>query len=90
MIHDLKIAPEYYGAVLSGKKTFEVRRDDRPYAVGDGLRLREYKGHGYTGREITVEVSYVLRDPNYCKEGFCILGIIPADPRENARLYCNQ
>lgn len=80
MIHELKITPEYFDAILSGDKTFEVRRDDRPYAVNDGLCLREYKGHGYTGRELACKVSYVMRDCNYCKEGFCILGIVPAVP----------
>ena len=75
MVHELKIAPEYFEKVITGEKTFEVRRDDRPYAVLDALRLREYMGHGYTGREVTVGVSYILRDKNYVKDGFCILGI---------------
>lgn len=85
MIHELKIAPEYFEKVITGEKTFEVRRDDRPYAVLDKLRLREYKGHGYTGREVTVAVSYILRDKNYVKGGFCILGIkliLPEDIRQ--------
>ena len=84
MIHELKIAPDYFEKVITGEKTFEVRRDDRPYAVLDGLRLREYKHHGYTGREATVKVSYILRDKNYVKDGFGILGIkliIPEDIR---------
>lgn len=78
MIHELKISPEYFAEVACGNKTFEVRRDDRPYTVGDKLKLREYKGHGYTGNEVTAMVTYILRDKNYCKDGFCILGIKPA------------
>ena len=33
-IHDLKILPEYYDAVDKGVKTYELRFDDRNYAVG--------------------------------------------------------
>jgi len=31
MVHELKIAPIYFEAVISGKKAFEVRKDDRNY-----------------------------------------------------------
>lgn len=40
--HVLKTAPPYFEAVLTGDKTFEVRRDDRGFQRGDTLRLREY------------------------------------------------
>ncbi len=38
--HSLKTWPEPWHAVRSGAKTFEVRRDDRGFAVGDELLLR--------------------------------------------------
>ena len=77
MTHELKILPDYFAAVVSGEKTFEVRKDDRAFKVGDSLVLKETGGHGLTGRETKVKVSYILRDPTYCKAGFCILGIKP-------------
>ena len=40
--HNLKCWPEPFAAVASGIKTFEVRVDDLPYAVGDTLILREW------------------------------------------------
>jgi len=40
--HDLKCWPGPFAAVASGLKTFEIRKDDRPYAVGDTLILREW------------------------------------------------
>ena len=70
MEHKLKIMSKYYEAILLGKKTFEVRIDDRPYSEGDTLLLQETvtpDGCGYTGREMTVEVTYILRDSEYVK-----------------------
>ncbi|BDX40303.1 hypothetical protein K6D_03770 [Enterococcus faecium] len=41
MIHELKILPEYFEAVTSGRKQFETRRNDRNFKVGSQLILRE-------------------------------------------------
>ena len=35
MIHELKTLPEYFEAVIKGKKLFEVRKFDRPFQKGD-------------------------------------------------------
>lgn len=78
MEHKLKILSKYYEAILQGKKTFEVRKDDRQFSEGDTLLLQECVtpyGCGYTGREMTVEATYILRDSEYVKDGFCIIGI---------------
>lgn len=43
MMHELKIWPEYFELVATGHKTVELRReDDRQFAVGDVLELREW------------------------------------------------
>lgn len=73
--HELKIMPEYFRAIVEGEKTFEVRFNDRNFAKGDLLILREHDGNGYTGRTRTVEVTYLLDDPNYCKKGYVIMAI---------------
>jgi hypothetical protein len=60
--HELKTWPEYFAALLDGTKTFEYRRNDRGFRVGDVLHLREWDsitGH-YTGREMRRRVTYVL------------------------------
>ncbi len=75
--HDLKVLTQYYKAVISGKKTFELRKLDRDYRNGDLLRLREYDGEDYTGQEAEYVITYVLTDAaKYgLMDGFCILGI---------------
>lgn len=78
MTHDLKILPHFFQAVLDERKTFEVRKDDRPFAVGDFVNLHEYDPHyprGYTGRVWFGVIMYVLNDIRYCKRGFVIFGI---------------
>jgi hypothetical protein len=47
--------------VLSGKKTFEIRKNDRRFQVNDLLLLQEYnpEAEEYTGRELLVEVTYI-------------------------------
>lgn len=74
--HDLKCLTKYYQEIENGIKTFEVRYNDRNYKKFDILHLKEFvPPETYTGREMSVEVVYVLSDENYCKEGFVVLGI---------------
>lgn len=60
MIHELKTWPIYFSATASGVKTFEIRKDDRNFQIGDSLKLREWNPETktYTGREMSVKVSY--------------------------------
>ena len=41
MEHELKTDAKVFEAVKLGEKTFEIRKDDRAYAVGDLLILRK-------------------------------------------------
>lgn len=75
MLHDLKIAPEWFETVKSGVKTFEVRKDDRDFKPNDVLLLREFDGTKYTGRQLKADVRFVLRG-EYCREGYCIMSIV--------------
>ena len=77
MIHELKIAPEHFRAILSGEKTFEVRVNDRDYRTGDFLALNEYLEGGYSGKCVLVQVPYILSDAIYCKDGYVIMSIKP-------------
>jgi hypothetical protein len=85
VVHDLKCYPQYFKDVRicpDGEhpiKPFEVRKDDRPYNAGDVLHLREFEPthQVYTGNECWRTVTYILRNPEYVKEGYCIMGIRP-------------
>lgn len=76
MIHALKIEQQFFEAVIDKEKTFEVRKNDRNFKVGDYLALNEVNdtSKGYTGRALLLKVTYVLKDERFCKEGFAILG----------------
>lgn len=74
-IHELKILPMYFDDVASGRKSFEVRYDDRGYLVGDILHLREFDNYEYTGRDILAEVTYILDDSRFCKNDYVIMSL---------------
>ncbi|WP_410744599.1 DUF3850 domain-containing protein, partial [Clostridium neonatale] len=42
-MHELKVWPQYFGRILDGSKTFEFRKDDRGFELGDTLILREFE-----------------------------------------------
>lgn len=42
--HELKIKKEYAEFVLSGVKTFEIRKNDRDYQVGDLVKFNVIDG----------------------------------------------
>ena len=61
--HELKCWPQYFESISEGIKTFEIRKDDRGYEVGDLLHLREYDNEDgkYTGNEVWCAVTYIAR-----------------------------
>lgn len=83
--HELKCWPEPFAAILSGAKRCEWRRDDRGFATGDFLRLREWRvtdwqagGDGYTGQELRAVVTHILRDACDVPPGFVVMSIASA------------
>ena len=77
MIHELKIYPEYFKSVISGEKTFEIRKNDRPFHKGDLLALNEYDGQYWTGNSCLVYIDYILNDPDYVKKDMVVMSIKP-------------
>jgi uncharacterized protein YqfB (UPF0267 family) len=62
VIHNLKCWTEYYQMIEKGLKTFELRKNDRDFRVGDILRLHEWDNHAvlYTLDSLCVEVLHIL------------------------------
>ena len=97
--HVLKIWTEYFEAVSSGAKTVELRNDDRGYAVGDTLVLREWQPStedimdtmqgksigGTTGRECRVLVTHITRGETWLQPGVVALSIRLIAEREDVR-----
>src|SRR5690242_17435850 len=79
MRHELKTWPAFFADLKAGRKTFELRKNDRNFEIGDRLILREYdpERREYTGRKCFRTVTHVLRyAPSFGLEvGYAILSI---------------
>lgn len=78
MNHSLKCNPPFFEDVRTNDKPFELRKNDRPFSVGDMLFLQEYcpVTKDYSGRECRRRISYILSDyPGLCR-GYVILGLV--------------
>lgn len=68
--HVLKVDFKYANAILNGKKSFEVRKNDRNFMVGDEIVLKVLIDKGsYAGAEavhplnrIVYRIDYVLNN----------------------------
>lgn len=74
--HDVKLGASFFEDVRSGRKNFELRRNDRNYKTGDLIVLHEYKDGKETDRSITKEIGYMLEEFEGLKDGYCILGLV--------------
>ena len=88
--HFLKLNDRFFDAVANGIKTFEIRKNDRDYKVGDTLVLKEVNDDGkrltYADHnlginldyEIKVAVTYILTHedfPDGVPEGYVAMSI---------------
>lgn len=85
-VHDLKTDPEVFAMSFRGDKPFEIRFNDRDFACGDLLVLRETKFSAwgmregapleYTGRVLSRIVTSVIPGDMYgIKEGWVVMGV---------------
>lgn len=78
--HELKSWPVFFEQLAGGAKGFEVRKDDRGFAVGDMLVIREWdpKTQVYSGRSVHARVTYRLGRQDFSEgiePGFVVLSI---------------
>lgn len=79
-VHTLKCWPNFFYDVKSGEKTFEIRKNDRDYLVGDILELHEYDplmGRFTDEPPFMVEVTYALSDHRFVPPDMVCMGIKP-------------
>ncbi len=77
MNHNLKLISQHFDPVLAGKKTSEIRFNDRNYQVGDIVTLNEGDLDSgefrYTGRKVSARIGYIS---NYAvNDGFVCLSL---------------
>ena len=86
MIHELKTHPQFFSMIVAGTKTFEVRKDDRDFKLGDELLLKEYTPMGfygdgvndgkYSGRILHRRIDYILKGGQFgIEKGYAVLAI---------------
>lgn len=74
-VHEIKIGNSFFEDVCTGKKNFELRKNDRDYKEGDILEMSEYKYGQETGKWVKAIVTYLLEDYTGLEEGYCVMGI---------------
>jgi ParB family chromosome partitioning protein len=74
-VHDVKLGITFFDDVKTGRKTFELRKNDRGYKEGDIIVMHEYKDGTTTGRTIEKKIVYMLEDFTGLEDGYCILGL---------------
>ena len=95
MHHELKILPPYFEAVIDGRKTFEIRRDDRGFQAGDTVLLREYdppplgvlktESQRYTGRCHLARIGYVTGYEQL--PGYVVFSLLAMPSEGNLQCY---
>lgn len=71
MNHNLEIQHKYFTDISSGIKSFEIRRKNRDYKVGDTLILKSLE----TNETIKKEIKYICDLSIYNIDHILILGI---------------
>ena len=80
--HNLKTWPDVFQACADGRKTFEYRRDDRGFEIGDRLILYHFDPvtQRSSGEFLSFDITYIVRGGIFgIPEGYCIMSILPAE-----------
>jgi len=73
-VHELKIHPKYYNAIILQEKTFEIRKNDRDFKAGDEIELREFADGHYThAPPLYGKITYVTDYEQ--KDGYVVFSI---------------
>lgn len=85
--HRLKVLVKYADAIMNGTKTFEIRKNDRDYEVGDKIvfnvvaddchSFMEAAKHPFNGA--TYRIDYILDDFESLAQKYVALAISKED-----------
>lgn len=73
--HKLKLAKMFFDDMQTGKKPFDLQKNDREYQLGDIIEYREMDNGEPTGRILEKEIIYILEGFAGLTEGWCILAL---------------
>lgn len=80
--HELRTWPQSFVPLVEGRMHHQIRRRDRPFAVGDKLVLREWDPKRdpnlrYTGRVVTATVSYLSMPATFgLPDDVCVMSLV--------------
>lgn len=85
--HRLKVFVKYADAIMNGTKTFEIRKNDRGYEVGDKIVFDVVTNEGYTVgaaarhplNGATYRIDYILDDFEGLAQKYVALAISKVD-----------
>lgn len=95
-VHEIKLLEDYCDAVLSGEKSFEVRKNDRGYQKGDHISFVPvdrslYLRFSHPVSEKEYEITYVHSGLGL-ENGYVVFGIkdISSATIDDRKVYCNR
>ena len=80
--HDLKTVQPFYFDVVEERKTFEIRKNDRDFRIGDILLLHEWDdSRGYSGHYCVRRVTYLVQGVYGLPADVCVMSLEPCSLR---------
>jgi hypothetical protein len=76
--HELKTWPIFFSPLRNGVKTFDIRKNDRDFQVGDRVIFNEYDqtNDRFTGRIVTRHITYIMQGGQMgLPEGYVIMAL---------------
>ena len=74
-VHQLREGLTSLQELLSGKRTFEICRNDTDYRVGDILEIRGFREGKFTGQSVSAEITFIMDEHTALDDKYCILAL---------------
>lgn len=74
-VHQIREGVTSLQELLSGERTFEIRKNDTDYRVGDMLEIMGFREGKYTGQSVSAEITFILDEHTALDDDYCILAI---------------